>query len=389
MLKMTRLFYSSTEDNVFHDQILPTAYQQETLEHAKVLIREHLRIGIKEATTSTFGMNKAIEPRFRTQGSWKYKTCVQPASLPPQEMDWDYGVYLPVTLWEDNGPPHEMARLYFDLVENLLSSLCKKEGWELVPGKNTCIRIQISSWAHIDLPLYAAPEKEFKLIMEKAFKEARSSTNDGSISLDAQEELTEQAWDDLDQIVMATRSGEWKASDPEAVSKWFLDRISEHTDQLRRVCRYFKAWRDYHWGIGGPTSVSIMIAVGQSFVAWRGRDDVALEDAARRLSLSLNGDIRESGIDGEKEDFNRLSPDERVLASSKVSNLATILHQARMLNVGRESTAIAMITAEFGQRIPDKWNLVEPNGSSDGVRSIPARTVTMPVVAATKAGKAG
>ena len=82
-------------------------------------------------------------------------------------MDWDFGVYLPVSVWEDNGPPRAMAKLYFQLVESLLRDLCKEKGWQLYSGKDTCIRVQIAAWAHIDIPLYAAPEDQFVQIVEK------------------------------------------------------------------------------------------------------------------------------------------------------------------------------------------------------------------------------
>lgn len=383
MLKITRLFFSTADTDVFYNRILPITHQRQLLEDAKIKIRDHLRAGIKAATVTVLGMTRAIEPRFRTQGSWKYQTCVQPSKMPPQEMDWDFGVYLPVTVWEDSGPPHAMARLYFDLVERLLAPLCKQEGWTLVPGKSTCIRVQLASWAHIDLPLYAAPENQFQQIQDRVVLEARKMGDAADVNFG---EMPEQEWADLDQIVLATRSGEWKPSDPEAVSRWFLDRVAEHTEQLRRVCRYLKCWRDFHWGSGGPTSVSIMIAVAQQFEPYRGRDDIALENAAKKLSIALKSDIREAGIDNEAEDFNRLTADERVEASNQAASMAATLNKARMLSVGREPTAISLVTAEFGQRIPEKWTLIDGDGMSESVRTIAPSIVVQPVVPSTKAG---
>ncbi len=58
--------------------------------------------------------------------------------------------------------------------------------------------------------------------------------------------MPEDFWAEMEDIHLAMRNGEWKKSDPEQVSKWFNDRVTEHGDQLRRVCRYLKAWRDYH-----------------------------------------------------------------------------------------------------------------------------------------------
>ena len=388
MLKLTRLFFSSTEDDSFLQRIVPSDIQRKTLADAKNDIRDHLRVGIREATIKLLGMDKAVTPRFRTQGSWSYRTCVQPAWLPPQEMDWDFGVYLPVTVWEENGPPHVMAKKYFDLVEGLLASLCEEKGWSLVPGKHTCIRVQISSWAHIDLPLYAAPEAEFTSIMEKAALAGllRKSADGEYFAEAGEEELYEQEWANLDCIVLATRSGEWKQSDPEAVSKWYLDKVLEHTEQLRRVCHYIKAWRDHQWKDGGgPSSVAIMIAVAQKFEQWRGRDDKALEQSARALALALIGDIRELGIDKGAEDFNRLSPSERTQASKAAEALAAQLQHARMQHAYNGHVALAAVTAQFGVRVPDRLDLIEADAADD-VRTVPARTVVAPVVPATKAG---
>jgi hypothetical protein len=308
-------------------------------------------------------------------------------------MDWDFGVYLPVTVWEENGPPAAMAKAYFVLVENLLKDLCKTKGWTLISGKDTCIRVRVSEWAHIDVPLYAAPEREFDLILEKA---ARLFAKSGAVAHDAARlgdrtesgELAEQAWEDLDQVVMATRSGEWKQSDPEAVSRWFNDRILEHGEQLRRVCRYVKAWRDFQWPDGdGPSSVAIMIAVAQRFEAVRGRDDLALEASMARLAEVLQGELREPSIDKGAEDFlRRLSGDQKGLAARRAAAVAYGLKQARSLTMPVSDQAVLTLRGHIGDRVPDRKDLIEPDDGADDVRAVPARRVTAPVVLATSAG---
>jgi hypothetical protein len=392
MLKLNKLFYTTDEQDVFSNRIEPAPDQKKFLVDCKNEIRDHLRPRIREATTAILGMDAAVSPRFRTQGSWSYNTCVQPATLPPQEIDWDFGVYLPVHVWEENGPPHEMAKAYFDLVEHLLEDLCRKKGWKLISGKATCIRVQVAFWAHIDIPLYAAPEHKFVQVVEKAALSARP----GGVAMDSMwmsesvdfSEMPEQAWEDLDDIVLATRSGEWKFSDPEGVSRWFRDKVAEHTEQLRRVCRYLKAWRDHHWRDGGgPTSVSIMIAVAQAFEPQRGRDDLALEKAARHLAVAIPQELREPGIDGGSEDFNsRLSPEEKAIASQKAEALAKALQQARIRAVHQKSEAITHVQAHLGGRIPNRPDLVEADSGAEAIRSVPARQVVPPVVPATSAG---
>lgn len=390
MIKLNRLFYTTTDDKVFLDRIVPTQEQTEVLVAAKNAIRDHLRPRIQAATTRVLGMDKAVTPKFRTQGSWSYKTCVQPACHPPQEMDWDFGVYLPVTVWEESGPPHAMAKLYFELVERLLSDLCKEKGWTRYHGKDTCIRVQINTWAHIDIPLYAAPERQFVQIMEKAarLRALSDKSRDVFVESYADAEFSEQQWVDIVDIVMATRSGEWKVSDPEEITRWFLDRVLEYTDQLQRVCRYLKAWRDYQWKDGtGPTSVCLMVAVAQSFEVHIGRDDLALEKAARKLATTLRGEVREAAIADGAEDFNkRLDAFAREDAARQAAALAETLQSARLQASHQSALAIKLLQGQLGERVPNRVDLVQPDSGEEAIRLVAAERVSRPVVKPTSAG---
>jgi len=389
MLKFPKLFYQSGADvDSFESRIRPGTEQRRYLLSCVNKIESHLKPRISLATKTDLGMERSVTPRFRTQGSWSYDTCVVPAITPPQEMDWDYGVYLPVTVWEENGPPHAMAKAYFHLVEGLLTELCATEGWTLLPGKDTCIRIKVAVWAHIDVPLYAAPESEFVKITE-AQTLMKANTFDGlgieSVAF-ADSIETRQQWEDLDSVVMATRKGEWKPSDPEIVANWFRDRVEEHGVQLRRVCRYLKAWRDHHWREGGPTSVSIMIAVAQGFTPRSGRDDCVLEDAARHLGRAFLEDIREPGIDDGIEDFNRLQGDEREAVARRFGQLAEQLTQARKSTLHEKELVINQLRQQFGGRLPMNSAHVELDSDVDSIRQTPALRVAPPVIPSTKAG---
>lgn len=389
MLKLNKLLYYTADWRVFSDEIEPTEEQRKVLTQAKNDIRNNLRVGIAAATVTKLGMPRRVEPRFRTQGSWSYNTCVQPFSMPPQEMDWDFGVYLPVEVWEENGPPHVMAKAYFVLVEGLLASLCAEKGWGLVPGKDTCIRVQVAAWGHVDVPLYAAPAAQFGRIQERALAKSVTASVHDSARLSesaAFGEYPEQAWEELDDIMMACRSGEWIKSDPETVSRWFNDQVLVHTEQLRRVCRYAKAWRDKWWETGGPSSVSLMIAIAQEFEAQPGRDDRAFEAAMRTLAKALKGEIRAPGIDGGKEDFNRLKGIERELAAQKADDTAAVIQRARLRGEDAKAQAIAEVRGELGARVPNDTELVEADTAAQEVLSVAPRKVTAPVVLATSAG---
>jgi hypothetical protein len=383
MLKLNRLFYSSVVSDNLSERIAPTAEHKRVLNEARVAIREHLSPLISKATVSVLKMERQVVPKFRTQGSWRYGICLIPAWV-WQEMDLDYGVYLPVAVWEDNGPPHQMAPLYFRLVEGALKALCTAKGWSLIDGKDTCIRVKISRWAHFDIPLYAAPEKDFRLIFEKS---ARADSASGALAMDAAAgELEEQEWAELDRVVLATRTGLWTHSDPEAVCRWFALREVELKEQYVRVCRYLKAWRDYQWGKGGgPSSLLLMIIAAQNFEAWRGRDDLALEVIAQKLAKALLGPVNEPGIDDGAENFNKLESDGAREASIKAASLAESLKRALALTAGSEALAIELLTAQFGERVPAELHLIDADDGAS-IRSVAARTVSRPVIPATKGG---
>lgn len=393
MLNLHRLLYRQADPLNFHAEIQPADEQRRVLTEAKNAIRDHLRVTLAEASTKVFGMSRKVEPRFRTQGSWSYRTCLQPAHQPPQEMDWDFGVYLPATVWQGTQPGFA-AKTYFEIVERALTSLCKQKGWKLLNGrgcKATCIRVQIESWCHIDVCLYAAPEKQFTLISEiaKSLSASRSSAQTRDtvyLAEDAAAGEPDWPWDKLEQIMLATRTGEWKPSDPHAVSRWFSDAVDEHTEQLRRVCCYLKGWRDYIWPDGGPSSILLMICATEGFEARRGRDDIVLQEAAERVSKKLLSDVHVKAIDDSVENFNRLDEKERVQGSKMAGELRWAIQLARQYSDTMKFDAVEKLKGVLGSRVPTRPDFVEVEGASDLVRATPAIAVVSPVVKATKAG---
>jgi len=399
MLNLTKLFYaSSANTGHLHGSLLPEDQQKAFLRTCRTKIKDYLKPTIAEATVSVLGMRKQVQPRFRTQGSWAYNTCIQPAHTFDQEMDLDYGVYLPVDVWQENGPPAEMAKAYFDLVESLLQILCVQEGWTLITGddaKDTCIRIDVASWAHIDIPLYAAPAEDFEKVVEKTTMlkaEARAMNSlNYRMATDSAEYLNARAqtWDDLDQIMMASRAGKWKASDPETVAKWFRDQITrfgELGEQFLRVCRYMKAWRDFNWKTGGPTSVSLMIAIAQGFEGQKGRDDIALEQAATVVAQAVRGDIYEFGIDEGGENFNRLTPDKRIEAGLTADRLVNNLRSSRNFAPHQSRSVLHTLRTALGERIPFSPELIQEEGPATIVRNAAPAVVAAPYVPNTSAG---
>lgn len=389
MLKLHKLFLNAGHALSFDEVIEPTSTQWQTLVDAKNAVRDHLRASLRAASTQLLGMDRQIGPRFRSQGSCVYRTLIQPAHS-GQEMDWDFGVYLPVEIMDAR--PKTAAKTYFDIVEAALDELCKKRGWSLDRSKKSCVRVNITPWAHIDVPLYAVPASEFHTIHERALATAQlyGGTRDSvrlSESADFAE-MPEPFWQMIEGVHLATRAGEWLKTDPEEVARWYNDRVEQHGPQLRRVCRYVKGWRDYYWpDCDGPSSVSLMILVARNFVPRLRRDDLALEDAARAIHEGIGHDIYEPGIDGGEADFNRLDATQRKVAKAQTKDLLDQLWNSRhyaSLNLARD--AIRNVRGQFGKRIADDTSFIEIDDSADLVRRSTAAAVAPPLVGSNQSG---
>lgn len=374
----------------FYDAIVPTNAQESGLRAAKNKIRDHLLRGIAAASTVELGLPERVSPRFRTQGSWAYRACVQPAQ-PSQEMDWDYGVYLPVEAWEEAGTPRVAASAYFDLVERLLAELCEQEGWRPGKEKTRCIRVHVGQGAHIDVALYAAPKEKFLQVNDRHIefadmqKAMDSAFNRQQILAEAYEIEPEQDWDDFGDMMVATREARWERSDAEAIARWFRDQADTQGDQLRHAWRDLKAWRDFQWEEGGPSSVLLMLAATRHFQKWPVRDDRMLADVAHAVAGAVLHDYYEEGIDPE-HNFNRMDAEARRDAHQHLTQLATVLRQAMTEPNLDKLTVLANLRRQFGTRLPHREAEIVDDHPADRVRSTPAREVVAPKVNSTYAG---
>lgn len=389
MLKLHKLFLNAGHALSFDEVIEPTPTQWQTLVDAKNAIRDHLRASLRAASTQLLCMDRQIGPRFRSQGSCVYRTLIQPAHT-GQEMDWDFGVYLPVEIMDAR--PKTAAKTYFDLAEVTLDDLCKKRRWSLDRTKKSCVRVNITPWAHIDVPLYAVPASEFHTIQERARTTAQlyGGTRDSKMLSESADfaEMPEPFWQMIEGVHLATRAGEWIKTDPEEVARWYNDRLEHHGEQLRRICRYVKGWRDYYWpNCDGPSSVSLMILVARNFVPRLRRDDLALEDAARAIYEGIGQDIYEPVIDGGDADFNRLDATQRKLGKTLAKDLLDQLWNSRhygSLNLAQD--AIRNVRGQFGNRIADDASFIELDDSADLVRRSTAAAVAPPLVGSNQSG---
>ncbi|MEM7291121.1 MAG: cyclic GMP-AMP synthase DncV-like nucleotidyltransferase, partial [Pseudomonadota bacterium] len=156
-------------------------WQEQTLRNARNEIRTEISSGFG-AFAKSLGDQVLFEdqapilarsyqtPKFRMQGSFSYHTCNQPAHVPPQEIDLDDGLFMPVSYFQKGGDrsPVIQSAAYFSIVERILAPLCDKKGWSLFTDLPSCIRVKIDSTMHTDLALYSVPDSDFERILKDA-----------------------------------------------------------------------------------------------------------------------------------------------------------------------------------------------------------------------------
>lgn len=332
----------------------------------------------------------ALSPKFRMQGSGVYQTLNFPAHVPPQEVDFDDGVFLPTSFVEERGSnrPVVASRRYFWMVEDILDPLCARWGWKLDTGKSSCVRVRIDAEAHVDLALYAIPDKEFTELAE-ARAPAMSARRHAAPELDF--ELAEEIYKGLlnKRIMLARRDSGWIVSDPREIESWFLDAIRDHGEVVRRLCRYLKGWRDYQWEKGGPTSIALMACVVRVFDDLNGtlpanRDDLALQAVADRLeglfSQAIpNPVLPDQNLDGDWSPQDRL--DFRARARELKTRIDTVLS-----GTYHKDLAISELRKGFGERIPNDAELIDLESEERRVRAYMPAAVATPVVPRTTSG---
>lgn len=306
-------------------------------------------------------LNRSFEtPKFRMQGSFSYFTCNQPAHVPPQEIDLDDGLFMPVSYFQlgSERSPVIQSNAYFLIIEKLLTSLCNDRGWELVTDKPSCIRVKISNDMHTDLALYAVPDVNFLKIM----KDARNRDLQGLDDL----RMEDSVYRDIsqDEIMLAHRQEGWKKSDPRKLEDWFNEAVEKYGDQVRAVSRYLKGWKDFQWEKGHLASVALMAAVVSIFDKAsaqipKDRDDLALLRVSQELPSFLAEKIVNPVVEGARLDEG-WSEDDRDDYVSKAQKLNDVLSLILQKN-NDQSIAVVYLRQMFGDRIPDDLTLYLPD----------------------------
>jgi hypothetical protein len=395
LLNLHRVFTEAATKTDFLAQLTVPEAREDQLRKARDEVRDTLRAGFsnwqliadRRVVIETAAIRKGMaDPRlrlkFRMQGSASraYRTLNDPAH-PQQQIDYDDGIYLPVSFLADTGNPVIAAAGFYRLVETLLVPLCLKRGWSLDQTTKKCVRIVLDDYAHIDLPLYAIPDQEFTRLAEDAA--LAKMAVDRSAYLDSAT-LDDEVYERLseDELRLALREGKWIKSDPRLLEDWFKRAVADHGPQVRRVSRYFKGWRDFVWiNDCRLTSIILMRCVVDTFDDLKGsvkdsRDDLAVLEVASRLDGYFAGDIRNPVLDLSLN--NHWSPQDRALFRQKAVELHQRVRDA-VRGTDSPAQALAILAKVFGPRIPQTVALVAITAEAT-VRSfqptkLPAREV--------------
>lgn len=350
------------------------------LTQAKTDIRNCLREGIPRVLKEAGFGEKAPKPRFFTQGSWAYKTLNAPAQS-PQQADLDDGCYLPLSFVKLSKRPSVATSIFFQAAEACLAVLCAARGWTMTE-KPTCIRIIVSLTAHIDVPLYAIPDEEFATLTKAALEAYADSAMDEEVIRKAERD----SWNrlPLNEVLLAHREHGWWESDPRPVKDWFEGEVvARGGDQVRRVVRYLKAFRDWKWPEGGPTSILLMAAAVPLFERRLQRDDLALLDVLAKLPAVLRAGVSNPADETESL-TKRLGPEKTEEAARAFQELEGVLRAA--IHAADESQVCYWLRNEFGQRFPMRPDRVKVTSVAATVAATPAVAGASELVGRSKAG---
>lgn len=343
----------------------------------RAVLRSRLPALIKEALPH---LDKQIVPRFFTQGSHAYKTIIRPCH-PGQQIDMDDGCYLPMTFVEEFTVAHA-SDVFFRAVEIVLEPLAAKNNWTMVTDKKTCVRLELDKTKHIDIPLYAIPDDEFKRLVETAA--LRYQFNKADIPFD-DESIT---WDMLPKgkVLLAMRGGSWKSSDPRPVADWVKLQAATKGEQWREVVRYLKAWRDFQWPAGGPSSILLMAAVDRVFSRSQDRIDLALLEVVKELQSVLAREVLNPAAD-EYEDLS-LPLNENGLRQDVIRRLGAFqLDLYNAIYSTPANQACTLLQHHLGGRFPLRPDLVTAVTPRDEVKSTTARlSSAAPMIQSTRSG---
>lgn len=296
----------------FNSSISLNESKRKDLIKGRDALREKIRQNAKD--------NSRIAPKFCIQGSFAMKTTINP--LGDKEFDLDDGLYLQgyddsnMEVWPRPSDVHGWIKKAVD-------------GHTMSPviDKNTCVRVPYAKGYHIDLPSYILTDEANHL----------SHRRDG-----------------------------WVESDPKAFTDWFLKKVSYNGEQLRRIVKYLKAWKDFkEVNVKG---MSLTILSGENIYTYVDRDDKALLGTVTNIinSLSVSFACYKPVNPMDEDLFSYYSYKQQVKIMESFKELRDNLSDS--INDTKNSSASERMRIQFGDRFPNNDDDDYKNESSSFIK---------------------
>lgn len=354
---LNNLFYSGSSDS-YEKNITLSANDRDQLMEARKAIRAHIRSQIaRRLRGAGVADTTGITPKFITQGSFAYHTVNAPAYPPRQQADLDDGVYVPLSFCEETGSPDIVSDLLLDIVEATLTDIAKRKNWGVDTSNPNCTRLIIAHDKHVDMPIYSIPDAEFRRIAENRLSLAKTLVSFAEFCSGS---YLDDRWELMpDRVLMAHKTKGWIDSDPRPVNDWVDLQVELKSEQLRRLIRYLKAWRDHQdWPKNDPKSILIMALVDKALdrkIDYR--DDLALIKVCSRIPEVLLGSVEIPALPGE-DLARRLDEDGlRSLLSDRIRGLHDELLGCVNGKHSKERVCL-LLQKHFGSRLPNQPNRV-------------------------------
>ncbi|ESZ66014.1 hypothetical protein X727_27780 [Mesorhizobium sp. L103C119B0] len=320
-----------------------------------------------------------IQVKFMTQGSFAYRTLNEPAQKPKQEIDLDDGMYVPVQFIA-NGEPALAAKGLFEFVDSVLIPLCDARGWVRDTTKACCARVKLWPGAHIDIPIYSIPQDRFNQLRESLAKAHIAVATRGSVK---------GGWKlPSDKIMLAQRDGSWVQSDPQMIHDWVDGRSERYGPPFRRLCRFFKGWRDYSWEKSVLSSICLMRAIDMALSELPGlprgdRDDELILDIAKRLPGIFDGTIVNPVLWHLCiNDWSDQDRDEIVRGAVALRGEM----EAALERTGDAEQVVLKLRNRFGTRIPYRPDAIKMAPKISAIQKAAAAVVPAPRIIASTSG---
>lgn len=352
---------------------------REALKFAAASINVHDEYWQDSYSARNWRSRPTIEVKFMTQGSFAYGTINAPAQTPAQEIDLDDGMYVPVEFLS-NGEPALAAKGLFRFVETALAQLCDINKWELAEKPN-CVRVNLWPGAHIDIPIYSIPRERFAAIQE-AFDKSHTAT------FSARDTATTGWRLPSDKIMLAQRDGSWVQSDPQQLHDWVTSKTERYGPVYKRLCRFFKGWRDHTWVKSPLSSLCIMCAIDQALQKLNGfptedRDDELVLRIAKELPGLLSAKIENPVL--QHLCLNEWSDEDR----DTIVRAAVVLRDEMMSALERTADAelvVKKLRSNFGQRMPYRPDSIKMASKIAAIQNATPAKVAAPRIIASTSG---